>query len=68
MTDGSSGADEPPGSPWRAVVGLLLVAALFSGVYFVMHELRKSAALQDCFASGRTNCVRIDGTGTATTR
>jgi hypothetical protein len=55
--------DEPAHSPWRSVIALTLVFALLGGVWFVMRELRRSAALQDCFASGRTNCVRIDSTG-----
>ncbi len=54
--------DQPAHSPWRSVVALALVIVLLGGVWFVMRELRRSAALQDCFASGRTNCVRIDST------
>jgi hypothetical protein len=45
------------------LVGLALVAALFAGVWFVMTELRRSAALQNCYASGRRDCVTIDTTG-----
>lgn len=61
-------SEEPPASRMRSLVGLALVAALFAGVWFVMSELRKSAALQDCYASGRTNCVTIDSSGAHATR
>ena len=55
--------EQPQSARWRSLVGLVLVAALFAGVWFVMAQLRRSAALQDCYASGRTNCVTIDSTG-----
>jgi hypothetical protein len=51
--------EDPKGSPWRAVVGLGLIVVLILGVLFVMHELQHAAALQDCVASGRTNCAPI---------
>jgi hypothetical protein len=51
--------NEPSGGPWRAVVGLGLIVALIVGVLFVMQQLRHAAAVQDCVASGRTNCVPI---------
>jgi hypothetical protein len=51
--------EEPKASPWRAVVGLGLIVVLIVGVLFVMHELQHAAAIQDCVASGRTNCVPI---------
>lgn len=59
---------EPSGSRLRSLVGLALVAALFAGVWLVMTELRRSARLQDCYTSGRTNCVTIDSNGTHVTR
>jgi len=49
-----------PGSPLRALAGLLLVAVLIVAVLFVMQELRSAARMQDCVASGRTNCAPID--------
>lgn len=49
-------------SPWRSLAGLLLVVALFAVAWIVLSHLRRSAALQECFASGRTNCLPIDGT------
>lgn len=51
--------DEPKSSPLRAIVGLGLIAALIVGVLFVVEQLRHAAAIQDCVASGRTNCAPI---------
>lgn len=51
---------QPAASPWRAVAGLGLVVALVVGVLFVMQQLRHAAAIEDCVASGRRNCVPID--------
>jgi len=51
--------EDPKASPWRAVVGLGLIAVLIVGVLFIMHELQSAASLQDCVASGRTNCAPI---------
>ncbi|HEX4368557.1 MAG TPA: hypothetical protein VH023_17095 [Rhodopila sp.] len=51
--------EDPKSSPWRAVVGLGLIVVLILGVLFVMHELQHAAAIQDCVASGRTNCAPI---------
>jgi hypothetical protein len=51
--------EDPKSSPWRAMVGLGLIVVLILGVLFVMHELQHAAALQDCVASGRTNCAPI---------
>jgi hypothetical protein len=46
-------------APLRAVAGLGLIVVLILGVLFVMQQLRHAAAVQDCVASGRTNCVPI---------
>jgi hypothetical protein len=51
--------NEEKSSPLRAVVGLGLIVVLILGVLFVMHELQHAAAIQDCVASGRTNCAPI---------
>ena len=51
-------------SQWRSLFGLLLVVALFAGAWIVLSHLRRSAALQECFASGRTNCLPINATTT----
>jgi len=52
--------EDEPVSPLRALAGLLLVAVLIVAVLFVMRELRSAARMQDCVASGRTNCAQID--------
>ena len=57
-------SEGPSSNRLRSLVGLALLAALFVGAWFVLSALRRSAALQDCYASGRRDCVTIDGTGT----
>jgi uncharacterized membrane protein len=53
-------ADDDQGrSPLRAVAGLVLVVVLILGVLLVMQQLRQAATIQDCVASGRTNCAPI---------
>jgi hypothetical protein len=54
-------AQEPP-SRYRALLGLLLLVGLVVAVLFVVHELQESSRMQDCLASGRTNCAPIDTT------
>ena len=61
-------SEGPSSNRLRSLVGLALLAALFAGGWFVLNELRRSAALQDCYASGRRECVTIDGTGTHVNR
>ena len=51
--------DAPSRGPLRAVVGLVLIVMMIGGGLFVMQRLRSAAAIQDCVASGRTNCVPI---------
>jgi hypothetical protein len=51
--------DEPKNGPLRAVVGLALILGLVVIVLFVMQQLRHASAIQDCVASGRTNCAPI---------
>jgi hypothetical protein len=50
---------EPDPRPHRALIGLLLLLLFIACVVFVMHRLNEAVRLQDCFASGRTNCVQI---------
>jgi hypothetical protein len=52
--------DNPEPNPRRALIGLIALVAAIAVVVFVMDELHRSARLQDCFASGRTNCVPIE--------
>ena len=56
MSEG--GPPEP--SPRRALVGLLAIVALIVAVLFIMHRLNQAARIQDCVASGRTNCAPIE--------
>ena len=53
-----SGSPEP--NPRRALVGLLALVALIVAVLFIMHRLNQAAQIQDCVASGRTNCAPIE--------
>jgi len=58
-------SDDDPEQPprHRALIGLLLLACLLVAVLFVIHELQKSSRMQDCLASGRTNCAPIETDG-----
>jgi hypothetical protein len=59
------GDDERPDPPrHRALVGLLLLVVLVVAVLYVVHELQESSRMQDCLASGRTNCAPLDTTAT----
>jgi hypothetical protein len=51
--------DDQKGSVLRTLVGLGLILVLILGMLFVMQQLRHAAAIQDCVASGRTNCAPI---------
>jgi hypothetical protein len=59
--DDEEGPDPVPRH--RALIGLLLLAGLVVAVLFVVRELQQSARMQDCLASGRTNCAPIDTSG-----
>jgi hypothetical protein len=65
MSDGDQSPpprdDEPaPGPPRGALVALLVVVVLIGAVMFVMNRLNQAGKLQDCVASGRTNCAPIE--------
>lgn len=55
--------EDPPPSPWRALLGLLVIIVLIGGVWFVMQRLKEAGRMQDCLASGRSNCAPIDADG-----
>lgn len=57
--DGVMADDDQKGSALRKVVGLGLIVMLILGALFVVEQLRHAAAIQDCLASGRTNCAPI---------
>ena len=61
-------SEERPDTRMRSLVGLVVVVALFSGVWYVMTALRQSAALENCYASGRRDCVTIDSNGARVNR
>ena len=56
--------DDPVQPPrHRALLGLLLLVCLLAAVLFVAHELQEASRMQDCLASGRTNCAPIETNG-----
>jgi hypothetical protein len=60
------GDDPEPEMPRAAVAGLLVTVLLVLGGVLLVHVLSRTAKLQDCVMSGRTNCAPIDspaGTG-----
>jgi hypothetical protein len=50
----------PEANPRRALVGLIAIVVLIVAVLFIMHRLHQAAQIQDCVASGRTNCAPIE--------
>lgn len=56
------GGNEPEGSRRGALLALIVIAVLVVGGLFLWGELSHMAAIQDCVASGRTNCAPIGGT------
>jgi hypothetical protein len=54
--------DDQPGSSRRAVFGLLAFLIGIGVVLFIVMKLRHAGQLEDCLASGRTNCAPIEGT------
>jgi hypothetical protein len=51
--------DDPVPNRRRALVGLVAIILAIGAVLFVMHRLNQTARIQDCVASGRTNCAPI---------
>jgi hypothetical protein len=63
MTDRNDDDEDnqrPSGPPRGALIALLLVLVLAGAFMFVMNRLNQAGRLQDCIASGRTNCAPID--------
>jgi hypothetical protein len=50
----------PEPKPHRALIGLMVIVALFAAVLFIVHQLSQAGRIQDCVASGRTNCAPIE--------
>jgi hypothetical protein len=44
------------------MLGLLAIVALIVAVLFIIYRLHEAARIQDCVASGRTNCAPIETT------
>jgi hypothetical protein len=53
-------ADDDRGRDRANVAVLALAAALVFLGWLLVHELGKSSRMQDCLASGRTNCTPIE--------
>lgn len=51
-------SEEP--RPYRALVGLIAIIVMIVAVLFIMHKLNDASRIQDCVASGRTNCAPIE--------
>jgi hypothetical protein len=60
MPDHDDHGEPPSGPPRAALMALLLVLVLAGAFMFVMNRLNQAGRLQDCIASGRTNCAPID--------
>jgi hypothetical protein len=43
----------------RALLALVLIVVLMAGFFLVMQRLRESGRMQNCLASGRTNCATL---------
>ncbi len=54
----SAGDAEPPRR--GALLALVVVAALIVAAVLLIQRLHRDAAIQDCVAAGRHNCVPID--------
>ena len=64
--DPHSGTPRFPDPRRAAVAGLIVTVLLVAGSLLLVHALSRTARLQDCVMSGRTNCAPIDspaGTG-----
>ena len=55
-----SDSEPPEPSPRRALIGLAALIVMVVAVLFIMHRLNQAAQIQDCVASGRTNCAPIE--------
>jgi hypothetical protein len=52
--------DDPGPNPRRALAGLVAIVAVIVVVLFLVHRLNQASRIQDCVASGRTNCAPIE--------
>lgn len=59
MAQDSEPDEPPPASPRRMLIGLLAFVVAILVTLLLVRKLQESARLQDCLASGRTNCAPI---------
>jgi hypothetical protein len=59
MSDHDNEEEQPSGPPRGPLIALLVVVVLAGAFMFVMHRLNEAGQMQDCLASGRTNCAPI---------
>ncbi len=52
-------SDHDDGPPRGPLIMLVVLVALVAGTMFIMHRINEASAIQDCAASGRTNCAPI---------
>jgi hypothetical protein len=60
VSDNRDDGDGSDGSRRAALAGLVVIAVLVIAGYYLATALRENGRLQDCLASGRTNCAPID--------
>jgi hypothetical protein len=52
--------DSPRDAPrWRSVIAIVVVIIIIGIGLFIWTHVARMAAIQDCVASGRTNCAPI---------
>ena len=52
-------SDPDSGPPRGALVVLVLMAVLIALTVYVAHRINQASTMQDCIASGRSNCAPI---------
>ncbi|MGH7152381.1 MAG: hypothetical protein ACREF3_00525 [Acetobacteraceae bacterium] len=64
MDEGKPPDEEDDGGPRiGALIGLVVIALLVLGGLWLTRQLHSSASMQDCLASGRTNCAPVEAPG-----
>jgi hypothetical protein len=59
MPEQNDANESRQGPPIGALIALLVVVVVAVTFIFIMHRLTEAGRLQDCLASGRTNCAPI---------
>jgi hypothetical protein len=52
--------DEGPPARKRALIGLIVLAALVVAAVYLVHALREESQREDCLMQGRSNCAPIE--------